>query len=294
MYDAESKVLQLCSSEVHKYYFNLTRNKERYCFKSKYDCPDVYHFLNETSNECIDYDIPTKIPTTIPIIIPTTLPTTILTKIPTTIPIKNPTTIPLKLPTTIPSTIPIKIPTTFPISPSTIPLQIPSTISIPPTTISIITPTTIPITQTTIILPEPSTLLNKIPTTITSPIPTTIPKIMTTIPLIPPSTIPEIPKTIIQEKCKYGIEINYTDSYSNLTNEDIYYIAKDNLIKSYCLTGSSVMITASKGFNLQISNTMNEAKARESGGESSIDMTECEKILRDIYDIDINLPLIVL
>ena len=275
MYDVESKVLQLCSSEVHKYYFNLTRNKERYCFKSKYECPDVYHFLNETTNECIDYNPPTTIPTTIPTI-PTTVPTMVPEAIPTTIPTK------------IQTTIPIKIPTTFPI-----PIQIPTTISIPPTTIHIITPTTIPLVPTTIIRPESTTILNQIPTTVINPISTTIPIIITTIPLIPPSTIPEIPKTIIQEKCKYGIEINYTNSYSNLTNEDIYNIAKDNLIKSYCLEGSSVMITASKGYNLQISNTMNEAKARESG-EASMDMTECENILREIYDIDMDLPLIVL
>ena len=53
------------------------------------------------------------------------------------------------------------------------------------------------------------------------------------------------------------------------------------------------MITASKGYNLQISNAMNEAKARENG-EASMDMTECENILREIYDIDMDLPLIVL
>ena len=38
---------------------------------------------------------------------------------------------------------------------------------------------------------------------------------------------------------------------------------------------------------------MNEAKARENG-EASMDMTECENILREIYDIDMDLPLIVL
>ena len=206
MYDVENKLLQLCSSEVHKYYFNLTRNKERYCFKSKYECPDVYHFLNETSNECIDYNLPI------------------------TIPYKNPTTI------------------------------------------------IIPISPNTILIKNPSTVPLKIDTTIT-------PEIKPTVPIIPIS--------IIQEQCKYGVKINYTDSYSNLNNEDIYDIVKEELIKSYCLEGSKVMIAASNGFNLEISNTLNELKSRERG-EYSMDMTECENILRDIYNIDRNVPLIVL
>ena len=264
MYDVENKLLQLCSSEKHKYYFNLTRDKEKYCFKFEYDCPDVYHFFNETTNECIDYSPPTTLPIPTTIIIP---PTTIINP-PTTI-IIPPTTI-INPPTTI-----INPPTTIIIPPSTIIIP-PTTIIIPPTTI-IIPPTTIPI---------------KTPTTIPIP-PTTIPNIISTVPIITPSTMPKIPTTIIQEECKYGKKINYTDSYSNLKNEDIYEIVKEDIIKSYCLDGSNVKIAASKGHNLEISNTLQEIKSRAMG-EPSMDITECENILRDVYDIDIDKPLIVL
>ena len=57
MYDIENNELKKCEG-VYKYYFNLTNDGAKYCFKYNYECPDVYHYLNETSNECIDYDEP--------------------------------------------------------------------------------------------------------------------------------------------------------------------------------------------------------------------------------------------
>ena len=64
MYDVENKKLKDCDTVEHKYYYNLTRNKEKYCFKSDYTCPPEYHFLNTSTNECINYSPPTSIITT--------------------------------------------------------------------------------------------------------------------------------------------------------------------------------------------------------------------------------------
>ena len=275
MYDVENKKLQFCNSTSYKYYYNITRNRTRYCFKYDYECPSDYHFLNETNNECIDYTLPTtvlKIPTTIP-----KIPTTVL-KIPTTIP-KIPTTIP-KIPTTIP-----KIPTTIPKIPTTIP-KIPTTIPKIPTTFPK-TPTTIP--------KIPTTIPAQIPTTIQNKIITTLPKIISTIPIIP-TTIPKIiPTTIIQDQCKYGILINHTSSFSNLSNDDIYQITRNNIISTYCINGSSVFIAGSNGFAFQVSNTKNEILSLGNDKDfSSIDMAECENILKEVYHIDKSLSLILL
>ena len=45
-----------------KFYYNKTRNNERYCFKYDYNCPDVYHYLNEKTHECLDYTPPVDDP----------------------------------------------------------------------------------------------------------------------------------------------------------------------------------------------------------------------------------------
>ena len=325
LYDKESKKLKLCNTTSYKYYYNLTRDKERYCFKYDYECPDVYHYHNETSNECIDYTPP--IPTTIPII-PTTIPaiqTTII--IPPTTVIIPPTTI-ITPPTTViipPST--IIIPPTTVITPPTTIITPPTTVIIPPTTIitppttiitppttqitppttiiypptTIITPPTTVITPPTTIITPPTTVINPPttiitpPTTVIKPIPTILPKIISTLPIIPPpTTLPEIPPTVIHEQCKYGIQINYTNSFSNLTNEDIYYLTREKILSSYCLNGSSVLIAGSQGYAFQVSNTNNEMKSVENGNDISMDMTECENILKDVYHIDKELSLLII
>ena len=326
LYDVENKELKLCSTTNYKYYYNLTRDKERYCFKYDYECPDVYHYHNETSNECIDYTppipttipiIPTTIPaipTTIPIIPPTTLiipPTTIITPpttviIPPTTIIIPPTTM-ITPPTTIitPPTTMITPPTTI-ITPPTIIITPPTTVIIPPTTIinpptTIITPPTTIITPPTTVITPPTTVITP-PTTIIIP-PTTvitlrttiIKPIPTTLPIIPPpTTLPEIPQTVIHDQCKYGIQINYTNLFSNLTNVDIYHITREKILSSYCLNGSSVIIAGSQGFAFQVSNTNNEMKSVESGNDMSMDMTECENILKDVYHIDKELSLLII
>ena len=124
-------------------------------------------------------------------------------------------------------------------------------------------------------------------------VPTTQVKIITTLPKIN-TTVPEIiPTTIIPEKCKYGIEINYTSSYSNLSNDDIYHITRKDIVSFYCLNGSSVLITGSNGFNFQVTSTKNEIKSFSSN-YSSINLGECENILKETYNIDKNMSLILL
>ena len=83
MYDVENKKLKDCDTVEYKYYYNLTRNKEKYCFKFDYTCPPEYHFLNTSTNECINYSPPTSIITTQTTKI-TDTPTTKITDTPTT------------------------------------------------------------------------------------------------------------------------------------------------------------------------------------------------------------------
>ena len=146
MYDVENKKLLLCNStDQYKYYFNISRSNVRNCFKYDYECPDVYHYLNTTINECIDYSPPV--------------------------------------------------------------------------------PTPSPSITTNIQTEEKKTKATDIKT-----------------------TIPEIiPTTYFQEQCKYGISINYTSSYSDLTNDELYDITRNNIISFYCSNGSSVILEGSNG-----------------------------------------------
>ena len=164
--------------------------------------------------------------------------------------------------------------------PTTIPTKILTTI---PTAI----PTTIPtIKLTTILKPIPTTIITTIPKILPS---TIITNIITTI----PSTIsPTIPITIVQDQCKYGILINYTSSYSNLSNEDIYDLKIHNIISSYCLNGTSVTVKGQDS-NFQITTTFNEIKSNDNNA-FKLDLTECENILKEKYHIDQNSSLIIL
>ena len=62
MYDKEENTLKKCDGSNYKFYYNKTRNDERYCFKYDYNCPDVYHYLNEETHECLDYTPPVDDP----------------------------------------------------------------------------------------------------------------------------------------------------------------------------------------------------------------------------------------
>ena len=318
------KYMYECPAAYH--YLNETNNE---CI-DYFPPTTIPNIIPTTIPTTIPTKIPTTIPTKIPTTIPTKIPTTIPTKIMTTIPTKILTTILVPIPTTtiiepilttiikpkittiiepIPTTIIKPIPTTFikPIPTTIIEPKITTIIEPIPTTIIKPIPTTIiePI-RTTTIEPIPTTIIKLIPTTIIKPIvltvpkqiPTNAPKIETTILVIPPTTIPKIlptPTPIINEQCKYGVAINYTSSFSNLSNDEIYQLTREKIISSYCLNGSSVTIEASNGFAFQVSNTLNELKSAENENEfNSIDMTQCENILKEKYEIDPNLSLIIL
>ena len=80
-YDKEENILNQCNETNSKFYINLTDSK-KICFKSIYNCPREYPYLNTTNNECLNLTLPTTILTTIP----TTLPTSIsITSVLTTI-----------------------------------------------------------------------------------------------------------------------------------------------------------------------------------------------------------------
>ena len=114
------------------------------------------------------------------------------------------------------------------------------------------------------------------PTTITTTIPKAIP-----------------PTTIIQDKCKYGLLINYTSSFSNLTNADIYDYEIENIIKAYCMKGSSVIVKGQHA-NFQVTTTKMEVLDRYNSDLSGLDLTECENVLKEIYHIDQDAELIIL
>ena len=59
--DKEEKKLVQCTSTNSKYYFDT--NNKKICFKNIYNCPDEYAYWNTTSNECLNYIIPTTITT---------------------------------------------------------------------------------------------------------------------------------------------------------------------------------------------------------------------------------------
>jgi hypothetical protein len=129
----------------------------------------------------------------------------------------------------------------------------------------------------------------------TIPIITTIPKkIITKIPSTLITTIPLVvpPTSIIQDVCKYGVLINYISSFSNLSNTDIYDYKIKNIINSYCLEGSGVLIKGQNA-NFQVTTTKNEINGINNN-LSGLDLTECENTLKGIYHIDPEAKLIIL
>ena len=173
MYDVEEKELKNCEGSHYKYYYNTSRGGERYCFKYDYVCPWAYPTLNETTNECTNFTIPT-----------TDKPSTILTNGPTT-----------NIPTT-------NIPTT----------------NIPSTNI-------------------PSTSQENVPSTTITSEPTVIPSTQ---------RITSAPSTIFTHQCIYGNSITNT-SLSNLTLEEAYQKARNDIVSTYCLNGTRVIIQGPKG-----------------------------------------------
>ena len=297
MYDAENKTLKTCNSDNYKYYFNISESKKKYCFMYKYPCPDDYHYLNETSHECLDYTppAPTTIATTLPAPVitekPTEKPTTIITDKPTTIITDKPTTIITDKPTTIvtdkPTTIITDKPTTI--------------ITDKPTTIITDKPTTIVTDKpTTIITDKPTTILTDKPTTIITEKPSTI---ITESPAKKPSTIiienttenPKetlAPSTIIEDKCVDGSLLNNT--CRNLTNQDLYEGIKEEVLSRFPPNGKSVILPGKQGYNFQVTTAKNEIiSANSPSSETLIDLGDCEKKLREANGITGNLSLII-
>ena len=78
-----------------------------------------------------------------------------------------------------------------------------------------------------------------------------------------------------------------------MTAEEVYDLKIKSIINAYCSDGSSVIVDAQSA-KFQITTTPNEIKNEGDSRMSSIDLTECEKILKERYDIDSNLNLIIL
>ena len=119
---------------------------------------------------------------------------------------------------------------------------------------------------------------------------------MTTTPVITttPTTLVEPPTTtVVEEKCKWGILVNYTASFANLTAEEVYDLKIKSIINAYCSNGSSVIVDA-QASKFQITTTPNEIKNGIDSKMTSINLTECENILKEHYHIDPELNLIIL
>ena len=97
------------------------------------------------------------------------------------------------------------------------------------------------------------------------------------------------------EECKYGSLINYTSSYSNLSNGEILNIIKKDIFSNYCLNGSKMILEGANGNVFQVSNTIIEKMEIEViNDDSTIDLKECENILKEVYHINNRSSLILL
>ena len=193
MYDIENEKLIFCNSTIYKYYYNISRNNDMYCFKYDYNCPYNYIIYNNETNECIYYNS-SEIPTTLPLNIDLST-----------------------------------ISTTYPESTNNI-------------------------------------IIN--------------------------TSYLELISSTYQEQCIYGKLINYISSYSNLSNEDIFYIIKQNIFPFYCLDGKSILIEGINNNAFQVSNSIIEKV--EQNKDSTINLKECENVLKDIYDIQNDTSLLFL
>ena len=260
MYDVEAQELKTCESDSYKYYFNITRDNKRYCFKYSYECPDVYHYLNTTSNECIDYNPP--VPSTQPITtIVTEKPTTIVTEKQTTIVTEKPTTIITEKPTTIVTEKPTTIVTEKPTEkPTTIVTEKPTE---KPTTMITEKPTEKPIEKPTEKLTEkPSTIIREIET------------------------------TILESKCANASLLDET--CRNLTNQDLYKGIKEEILSRFPPDGDSIIYRGKNGYNFQVTTAANELESLKNNSDLMvIDLGDCEQKLREANGITGNLSLII-
>ena len=230
------------------------------CF-TNYECVTCnynYTIFNGHHKTCLpNYTMPTTIPTTILTIIPTTIPKTIPTTIPTNIPTTNPMTILTTISTNFLTTIPTTNPMTIP---TTFPTSIPTTILT--TTFPVIIPTTIPIIYTTYPYSNKE---------------------------IVASTIPKIYPTTENEECSEE-EILQGKCSGKMTNEqigEIYNKLKDKI------SPNANEIIETENVIFQIS-TLEEQKNSNNPNVSSIDLGDCEKLLKQQEELSDNDNLIVL
>ena len=251
-----------------------------------FDEPDSNYDFSSNMHTTIPTTKPTTISTT-----PTTIPTTIQTTIPTKISITVPTTIPITILTTILTTIPTIIQTTITTNIlttniTTIPTLIITTI---PTTI----PTTIIITIPSII---PTTTLFAIPTTISTTIPTTIPStnptiILTTIPISIPSNIPTT-NSIFNKIYNLNLTNELKQEIINKIGEEIIAHSIDDILDDIINDKGDDLRIDLEDIKYHISSTLRQINNNYEN-ISSINLGECENILKREYHIDKNKALIL-
>ena len=164
----------------------------------------------------------------------------------------------------------------------------------------------------------PSTLIAQNPTTNQiRPPPTTIPIPQTTIPIpqttipIPPTTIPIPPTTYVSpltdeitKKDENVTQMNHSIfiiqmPMINMTNEEIVEKIDNEILADYQVGTPSIEIKGENNSVFLITTADNELNMfsnynlMKGYGLSIIDLGDCEKSLRDHYDIDPSLPLII-
>ena len=131
----------------------------------------------------------------------------------------------------------------------------------------------------------PTSIMTTIPTTISTTITTTFPITLTT----------DINKT--QElECSYNFQ-NTSYSFLNCESKDIYDIINSEIISNY--KNESLIIQSNDNFIFQITNEENELNALNGKSEnkynlSIIELGQCEKLLKQAYNLKEDISLIIL
>ena len=131
-----------------------------------------------------------------------------------------------------------------------------------------------------------------IPTTIITTIPTTL---ITTIINIPTQELNNNNNSVFINKCSYKLELDSYEFY-NCNNEDIL----DNLnlfIKEYPNDGENIIFKLENNYILQLTNEEYELNCLNGKNEnkynlSIIELNKCQKLLKEVYNINENKSLI--
>ena len=98
-----------------------------------------------------------------------------------------------------------------------------------------------------------------------------------------------VPEPINYNICTYYVYMHYNCSFANLTNFGILSKLKNETLPTYPYYGFNVQVNALYGYSFQITNSVNQLQANDF---STIDLGQCETLLKDIYGIPHNLSLI--